>query len=97
MPSRSVKEALDLGPALPIDLEELLSVPWLAHLHSSMVMALIDLREVGSVQGGARVVHVSILTVVPVSGCYDNREFGLGTSPPPPPALIPLICHQALL
>lgn len=51
-----------MGLALPFDLEELLSVPWLARLHSSMVMALIDLREVGSAQGGARVVHVSILT-----------------------------------
>lgn len=78
-----------MGLALPFDLEEL-SVPWLARLHNRMVMALVDLGEAGSAQGGAHVVHVSILTVVPVSGCYDNREFGLGTSPPPPPALIPL-------
>lgn len=62
-----------------------------------MVMALVDLGEVGSVQGGAHVVHVSILTVVPVSGCYDNREFGLGDQPATPPALIPFVCDQALL
>ena len=91
-PSRSLREALGLGPAPPCDLEPFLPMPRFAHLQngSGDGWHLTALGEAGSKQGRACVVHVSMLTAVPVSGHHDNGELGLWTSPPSPLALVSL-------
>lgn len=91
-PSRSLREALGSGPALPFDLEQILPMSRFAHLQngSGDGWHLTDLGEAGSKQGRACVVHVIILTVVPVSSRHDNGELGLWTILPSPLALVSL-------